>query len=320
MSPVLSFLADSLGIAMPILLVAMGGLYTEAAGSLNIALEGLMLTGAFAFAASAGAAGNVLWGAIVSVAAACALSLLVALLADRFSVDVFVAGLAVNLLAQGVIGLVSEHVFGTKGVVPLSRLLSSRLDLGFLARVPILGTVLFRQRGVTYLLIAAAVVLAVAFSRTPFGLRVRAAGMSEGALRISGVNPASVRYGAFAASGAACALAGMALTRSVGAWVPNVAAGRGWVALVVIFLGGKRPWGIAAASLGFGALFALSNSAQSFFSAPSELVLALPYAVTAVIVLMGGAKLGGKKGGMNASHALGRSRRRSLKRISGRSD
>ncbi len=294
MSPWIFLLSDSLGIALPILAAAMGGLFTEAAGTLNIALEGLIVAGAFTFAAAAGTSGGVGWGIAASLAVCSGLAVLTIILAQRFSADVFVAALAVSLLVEGVVGIASEHIFGTKGVVPLPGTLSARMDTPWLGDLPVLGPILFRQRGMSYILALAVVLLILAFSRTAFGLRVRAAGMQEGALRISGVNPKTVRCGAFAVSGAACALAGIALTRSVGAWIPNVSSGRGWIALVVIYLGGRRPGGIVLASLGFGLLFALSNAAQAFLSAPPELVLALPYAATAAIVLLGGARMNGK--------------------------
>ncbi len=285
-----TLVSDSLAIALPILLAALGGLFTEAAGALNVALEGLIVAGAFAFAAAADLSGSAAVGIAAALACSAALALLAAAAADRLSANPFVAALAVNLLVAGGVGIVSEHVFGTKGVVPLDALLSLRVELGSLSAVPFLGPALFRQRGVTYLLAGACACAAAAYSATPFGLRARAAGMKEGSLRIAGVDPRAVRYGAYAVSGAACALAGVALARSVGAWVPNIASGRGWIALVVVYLGRKRPGGLALASLGFGLLFALSNASQSFLSFPPELVLALPYAVTAAAALLGGAR------------------------------
>lgn len=290
-----SFLSDSLGIALPILIAALGGLFTEAVGALNVALEGLIVAGAFTFAAVAGGSGNLLIGTLAALLCSAALALLAVFIADRFNANIFVTGLAINLLVQGAVGLVGLHVFGTKGVVPLEALLSPRVDLGWLSEIPLLGGLLFRQRGTSYVLVLACLASGLGLSATPFGLRVRAAGMREGALRIAGVDPRAVRYGAFAISGAACALAGIALTRSVGAWVPNVAAGRGWIALVVVYLGRKNPLGLALASLGFGLLFALSNAAQALISSPPELIMALPYAATAAAALLGGAgKISGR--------------------------
>lgn len=294
MNPMETLAAEALAIALPILLAALGGLFTEAAGILNVALEGLIVAGAFAFAVAAEGTGSLALGVAAALACSAALALLAAAAADRLSANPFVAALAVNLLVAGAVGLASEHVFGTKGVVPLDALLSPRVELGFLSEIPFLGSVLFRQRGISYLLAAACAIAAVAYSATPFGLRLRALGMKEGSLRIAGVDPRAVRYWAYAASGAACALAGIALARSIGAWVPNIASGRGWIALVVVYLGRKRPAGLLAAALGFGLLFALSNAAQSVLSVPPELVLALPYAATAAAALMGGTRARGR--------------------------
>lgn len=289
-------LADSLAIALPILLAALGGLFTEAAGVLNVALEGLILSGAFAFAVAAQGTGSLGLGILFALVCSALLALLAAAAADRLSANPFVAALAVNLLVAGVVGIASEQVFGTKGVVPLSGLLSTRADFGSLSNLPFLGFVLFRQRGVSYLLAGACAAASVLYSATPFGLRVRALGMKEGSLRIAGVDPGAVRYGAYAVSGAACALAGVALVRSVGAWVPNIASGRGWIALVIVYLGRKRPAGLLIAALGFGLLFALSNAFQSILAIPPELVLTLPYATTATAALLGGTR--STKGGL----------------------
>jgi len=294
MNPMETLAAEALAIALPILLAALGGLFTAAAGILNVALEGLIVARAFAFAVAAEGTGSLVLGVAAALACSAALALLAAAAADRLSANPFVAALAVNLLVAGAVGLASEHVFGTKGVVPLDGLLSPRVELGFLSGIPFLGPVLFRQRGISYLLAAACAIAAVAYSATPFGLRLRALGMKEGSLRIAGVDPRAVRYWAYAASGAACALAGIALARSIGAWVPNIASGRGWIALVVVYLGRKRPAGLLAAALGFGLLFALSNAAQSVLSVPPELVLALPYAATAAAALSGGARTRGR--------------------------
>lgn len=292
-----TLLSDSLAIALPIFLAALGGLFTEAAGTLNVALEGLIVAGAFSFAAAAEATGSLWIGIAAALACSAAFALLAAAAADRLSANPFVTALAVNLLVAGAVGIASEHVFGTKGVVPLAALLSPRVDLGPLSRLPLLGPILFRQRGVSYLAAGACAAAAAIFSSTPFGLRVRALGMKEGSLRIAGVDPRTVRYWAFAASGAACALAGVTLARSVGAWVPNIASGRGWIALVVVYLGRKRPAGLALASLAFGLLFALSNAAQAFLSVPPELILVLPYVVTAAAALLEGeVGAGGSRG------------------------
>ncbi len=289
-----TLLSDSLAIALPILLAALGGLFTEAAGTLNVALEGLIVAGAFSFAAAAEATGSIGIGIAAALACSAAFAILAAAAADRLSANPFVAALAVNLLVAGAVGIASEHVFGTKGVVPLADLLSPRVDLGAFSRIPLLGPLLFRQRGISYLVAGACAAAAASYSSTPFGLRVRALGMREGSLRIAGVDPRTVRYWAFAASGAACALAGVALARSVGAWVPNIASGRGWIALVVVYLGRKRPAGLALASLAFGFLFALSNAAQAVLSVPPELILVLPYVVTAAAALLEGT--GGARG------------------------
>ncbi|MBL8967289.1 MAG: hypothetical protein JNG85_09780, partial [Spirochaetaceae bacterium] len=139
----------------PIALAALGGLLTEAAGALSVALEGAMLAGAFAAAAVAVATGNAALGLAAGLLAGAFLGLLVGFAAGRLRADVFVAGLAANLLAPGAASLLSEELFGTKGVIPAPSL----------AGAPVLA-----------IMALAALVIVAASALTPFGLRLRAVG------------------------------------------------------------------------------------------------------------------------------------------------
>ena len=91
----------------------------------------------------------------------------------------------------------------------------------------------------------------------------------------------------FLVSGLACGASGAALAASLGAYVPNMSAGRGWIALVAIYLGGKGLWGTVVASAFFALLLSAASGAQSLTTAPPELLLALPYFVTAIVVIAG---------------------------------
>ncbi|MCX7025874.1 MAG: ABC transporter permease [Spirochaetes bacterium] len=266
---------------LPVLATALGGLFTEASGILNIALEGLLTVGAFASVA----AGTGYTSAFAAAAAAGLLfASLLAFVTFRMKADPFVAALAFNLAVQGGCSVLSEHLFGTKGVVPAffaagasSVARPTGFSQGFLDGF---------KPGVPVLVVLSAL-LVVVFTRTVFGLRVRAAGGNEDALAAGGIDPVHVRFAAYAVSGVAAGLAGAYLVSDIGAWVPGIAAGRGWTALVAVYLGRKSVAGTVAASIGFGLAFALADAAQGFAVIPGEFSIALPYALAVIVAATG---------------------------------
>ena len=265
-----SLLLSSLGSAAPLALAALGGLATGAAGSLSIALEGSMLTGAFAAAAGARATGNLGLGLAAGALAGLLLSSLVGAASIGLRADVFVVGLAANILAPGLVSVISEAAYGTKGVLAAEAL---RSDAGTI--LAILG--------------AAALILAIMLSRSVFGLRLRVAGEGDEVAKAAGINSGRYRFAAHLIAGAAAGLAGAALASGIGAFVPGMTTGRGWIALVAVFLGGRRAAGVVLACLLFGLLFALANLAQAFAgpgaAAGAELLQALPYLATAIALI-----------------------------------
>jgi len=265
-----SLLLSSLGSAAPLALAALGGLATGASGSLAISLEGSMLAGAFAAAATARATGSLGLGLAVGALAGLFLSLLVAAAAIGLKSDVFVAGLAANILAPGLVSVISEAAYGTKGVLAAEALRAS--DWTILA-----------------VLAAAALLLALVLSRSVFGLRLRVAGEGDEVAKAAGIDSGRYRLAAHLIAGAASGLAGAALAAGIGAYVPGMTTGRGWIALVAVFLGGSRAGGVILSCLLFGCLFALANFAQGFAgsgaASMAELLQALPYLATALALI-----------------------------------
>jgi simple sugar transport system permease protein len=252
-------------------LTALGALATAASGSLSIALEGSMLIGAFAAAAVARATGSYALGMAAGALSGLLLSLLVGGAAIALKADVFVAGLAANILAPGLVSLVSQAAYGTKGVLP-----AGALRLGAAETLALLA--------------ASALLLALFLSRSVFGLRLRVAGEGDEVAAAAGVRAGAYRLAAHLIAGAASGFAGAALASGIGAFVPGMTSGRGWIALVAVFLGGRRPGRVALSCLLFGSLFALSNLAQGFSmqggdpaaGTGGELLQALPYAATVI--------------------------------------
>jgi Uncharacterized ABC-type transport system, permease component len=263
---------SSFSAAAPLALAALGALATESAGSLSIALEGYMIVGAFAAALSSQLGGLAL-GLAAGALAGMSFAALVGLASLAFRADVFVAALAVNIAAPGIVSMVSQSAFGTKGV-----LVADRLRTG---PWPILAV-----------LAACCALVAIALTQTVFGLRLRASGSQAGPETSKAAGIASARYklAAHLISGAAAGVAGASLAAGVGAYVPGMSTGRGWIALVAVFLGGRRPLGTMLSCLLFGFLLALANLGQALWggllaSGTVELLQALPYIATAVALV-----------------------------------
>ena len=281
-------LGDAVAIATPLVLAALGGLFTELSGTLNIALEGLIATGAFFAAAAAGLTGSLAAGTAAGVAAACLLAALYGLAALKLKANEFIAGLATNLLAAGLVVVLSDRLFGTKGVVPFDLPPIPR-PLAALRSLPVVGEVVFRQGAFAYLSWAAVPVAWLAIAKTPFGMRLRASGSSPSSIVALGLRPDRYRFAAALISGAACGLAGSSLSLGLSAYVPNIASGRGWIALVAIYLGGKKPAGVLAACLLFAIADSFANYAQGFLKVPADFILALPYVVSLLALVAGAA-------------------------------
>ncbi|PKL26550.1 MAG: hypothetical protein CVV47_01045 [Spirochaetae bacterium HGW-Spirochaetae-3] len=282
-----ALLLDAIAFLAVLAPAAIGGLATEYAGSLNIALEGLMLAGAFSYMAFGAAFGTVA-GFIAAMLVPSAIAYVSDLFSRKANADSFVVGLGVNMLVPAAASMLSKYVFGSKGVAAVAGLQSGRPFAGA-ASIPVVGA-LFGQRSSDYLAFGVAIMVALVLARTPLGTRAKAAGMNRDALTMAGIDSGGVRGAVYALSGLACGISGAALASSVGAWVPNMSAGRGWIALVAVYLGGKRLGGTFAASALFALLLSLATRAQAITEAPAELLLSLPYFLTAVVVVLGSSR------------------------------
>ncbi len=279
---------SSVGIMMPFLLAAIGGLFTELAGMLNIALEGLILTGAFFSVVFASATGSLFLGIILGVLCSMLLSLLFGAVTLYLRANVFITGLATNLFASGLTVVLAFKLFKTKGVIPFANIppLPVLSVPPALQRIPVVGDILFGHNIIVYVTWALVVISAVIIYRTPFGLRIRGTGYSPQTVISLGLDPKRYQLAGILISGFTCGLAGALLTLQLAAFVPEISAGRGWIALVAIYLGNKTPWGIVAASFVFGLAESLSNYAQGAVRVPADFILALPYVITVAAMIL----------------------------------
>ena len=279
-------LHNTVGIMTPFLLAAIGGLFTELAGVLNIALEGLMLIGAFFSVVFAAATGSLLLGIILGIGAAVLMAYVFGAVSLRLRANIFITGLATNLFASGITVVLAFQIFGNKGVVRFENLPDLPvLRVPALEGIPVLGDLLFGHNIFVYLSWIAVIITAVVIYKTPFGLRIRGTGHNPATISSLGLKPRRYQLYGICISGFTCGLAGAMLTLNMGAFVPEITSGRGWIALVAIYLGNKTPLGILIASFVFGFAESFSNFAQGLINIPADFILAFPYIITVVAMI-----------------------------------
>ncbi|MCF7916047.1 MAG: ABC transporter permease [Spirochaetaceae bacterium] len=268
-------------IMTPFLLAGLGGLFTERAGVLNIALEGLMLIGAFSAAAVAGTSGNLLLGTVAAVGISATAAYLYATAALHLKANIFIAALAVNLLAIGGTQIAAHLLFGTKGVIEFAGFPSlPSISIPLLSSIPVFKDFFTDHSPFVYIAFLLVPISAWLLNATPFGMYVKAAGLNSTALFTRGVAEQKIKVLAITISGITCGLAGASLSFNLGAYVPNITSGRGWIALVAIFLGYKRPYGVFLVALLFAAAELAAQNAQGIAGAPASLLLAFPFFIT----------------------------------------
>jgi general nucleoside transport system permease protein len=211
---------------------------------LNIALEGLILTGAFFSVVLAAATGSLLLGVLLGILCSMLLSLLFGVVTLYLRANVFVTGLATNLFASGFTIVLAYRLFRTKGVIQFPNVpqLPALAVPPFLQRIPFVGDVLFGHNVIVYLTWLIVLLSAVIIYRTPFGMRLRGTGLNEKTIFSLGLNPKRYQLAGILISGLTCGLAGAFLAIRLAAFVPGMSAGRGWIALVAIYLGNMTPW------------------------------------------------------------------------------
>ena len=301
------FLSASMRLAIPILLAALGGLFSERSGVLNIGLEGMMLVGAFFGFTAAYASGHLEIGVLAAIAAGVVFALVLGFYTITLGANQVVVGISMNLLAVGLTAFLYRLAFGPGMASP--RVTSyPPLDLGFLGDIPLIGPLLFRHDALAYLALALIAASWVVIAKTRFGLNIRAVGEHPEAAETLGVGVDPIRYAAVAISGGLAGLGGAFLSLSAtGVFVENMTAGRGYIALAILILGRRHPFGILLASLLFGAAEALQLRAQLLpIGVPVQFLLMLPYVLT-IVVLAAFAGRGGAPAALGAPFRRGHS-------------
>ncbi|WP_228431017.1 ABC transporter permease [Baekduia soli] len=275
--------AAMLRYATPLTFAALGGLVSERSGVVNIALEGMMLMGAFFAAWGADRTDSWVLGLLIGVLAGMALAAVHAVWAITLRSDQIVSGTALNFVALGVTGYMYVNSYGQDGTpdnlpaVPEIHLPTD--SLGFI------GDAISDLNLLVWGALVAVVVIWVVVFRTALGLRLRSVGENPRAAETVGVKVLSTRYAAVITSGGLAALGGAFLSIGfVHSFTQNMTAGRGFIALAALIFGRWRPGGLLAATLLFGFSSALAQRLPEFSPQLATLFQALPYVLTLIAV------------------------------------
>lgn len=291
-------LAGTIRVATPLVLCAMGGVFSETAGVVDIGLEGKMLGAAFAAATVTALTGSPLLGLAAGIAVACIFSLLHGLAAITYHGDQVVSGVAINTMASGLTMVFATawfHMGGqTPGLGPEERFLPVTLPgTDLLANVPVIGPIYANLIGgqsvLVYFALALVFITHWTMKHTRFGLRLRAVGEEPKAVDAAGISVTWLRYRAVLICGVFTGIAGayLSLAQNAG-FSREMSAGQGYIALAALIFGKWKAWGAFWACLLFGFLDTAAVRLQgvSLFGVamPIQLVQAMPYILTVLLL------------------------------------
>jgi general nucleoside transport system permease protein len=276
-----TLLASTIRNSTPLIFAALGGMFSERSGVVNIGLEGLMLISAFAGVVGAHLTGSALVGLGFGIAAGLFFALIHALMCITFEADQIISGTAIILLALGGTGFLMVQIFGSGGTSPRVPGFKE-VPIPLLSDIPLIGPALFNQSLLVYLMYLLIPITWFVVFRTPFGLRLRATGEAPEAVDTAGVSVARMRYYGVALSGILAACGGVYLSMGIlSAFTEGMTGGRGFIALAALIFGRWNPIGAAGAALLFGFATAVTFQAPQEVI-PLEFIQMLPYILTIV--------------------------------------
>ncbi len=283
---IINILAATIRISTPLLLGAMGELVAEHSGVMNLGLEGMMMFGVFTVWLVTFVGGNTTMGVLGAMLVGALLGLLLAFLVIYLKVDQTVAGLSINILAIGVNEFFHRMV-STKNNVTVSIDILPNLNIPFLSEIPFLGEVFFQQRFLTYLAFILVPVIAWFLGRTKFGLAIRSSGENPRAVDTRGISVNRVRLIATLFGGMMAGLGGAFLMSVTSRYLPEMTAGRGWLAIIIVIAGNWKPVRMVIATLLFAFLQALQVTLTTFeIAIPYEFLLVMPYVLALVALAL----------------------------------
>jgi ABC-type uncharacterized transport system permease subunit len=276
--------AATLRMATPLVFAALGGIFSERVGVVNIALEGMMLTGAFTGVLASFYTGSPWLGVLAAVMVGGLLGLVQAILTVKFAGNQIVAGTGINVLAIGITAYLSQVIWGSRGASQSVNGLGN-ISIPLLKDIPILGEILGSTTPLVYIMLILVVFAHIVLFKTPIGLRLRAVGEHPAAADTAGINVHQTKYLFLMISGMLASLGGAFLSLGqLNFFVSSMTGGRGFIALAAMILGGWMPFGALGAGLLFGLADALQIRLQGAGLLAPQIIQAIPYLVTVVVL------------------------------------
>lgn len=278
------FIGSTLRLAAPLVLSATGELVSERAGVLNMSIEGMMLTGAFAGAVGSWYTGSPGLGLLIGMLAVIPVALLQAVLSITLRANQIVTGIGINILALGATTLAYREIFGSRSREAIPGL--SKWAPPGLADIPLWGEQVFRQAWLLYVALAMLAATAWVMRYTALGLAIHASGVQPRAVDKSGLSVNLVRYGVVLFAGFMSALAGCFLSiGDIHTFTEGMTNGAGYLAIAAVIFGNWKVGRTAGACLLFGAATALQFQLPSMgIQVPSALLIMLPYLLALLAV------------------------------------
>lgn len=288
----------------PLLIIALGGLYSERSGVVNIGLEGLMGVGAFASALvimrTQGSLGStsLYLGLLAAIIAGGIFSLLHAFASISMRADQVVSGTAINMLSTAITVYLARVLTGSANIQIVSGFI--KRDVPILSGIPIIGTLFFKSAYITTFIVLVIVALSwyILYFR-PFGLRLRACGENPQAADSLGINVLKMRYLGVIISGMLAGLGGgIVITTYAGEFSPLIYNGLGFLALAALIFGKWNPWGVVGASLFFGLAKTVADMSKLFESLktmPNIIFNTFPYVITLIALVIFSKNVAGPK-------------------------
>jgi simple sugar transport system permease protein len=280
-----ALVAQTFAFATPLIFAAIGGMFSERSGVVNIGLEGMMLMGAFWGVYGADKGGSWVVGVFVGMGVGALLALVYGVFAIHLRSDQIVGGTAVNFLALGITGYFFFQLYHGN-YIPNGVSTIPNVRIPGLADTHFLGPAIGNLNLMIWAGFALVIVSYVVLFKTPIGLRIRACGEHPRAADTVGIDVYAVRYGAVVASGILASLGGVYLSDGSGGgtFINNMTNGRGFIALAAMIFGNWRPAGAFAAALLFGFSSAVALRLQVYSASASTLFNVLPYVLTLIAV------------------------------------
>jgi len=291
-------LDSTIRVAPPLIFAAMAGMFCERSGVVNIALEGKLLAAAFASGAAAAVTGSAWMGLLAGVGVSIAFALLHGFATITHRGDQVVSGMAINILAVGLTVTLGRYWFDQGGQTPALSGDARFAPIQFpfekeLADVPVIGQLYSELASghsmLEYLALAVVPLAWWVLFRTRFGLRLRAVGEAPAAVDTAGISVVRLRYTALMIGGLLAGIGGTYLAVAQTAqFIPNMSAGKGFMALAALVFGKWRPWPAMGACLLFGFLDAVAIRLQGVevlgFVIPVQFIEAIPYLLTVFLL------------------------------------